>query len=52
LRSGTSELAVGQAKALRILVRIAPATAYRLMNTTVEKSLPDKPAPATAPRNN
>lgn len=52
LRSGTSELAVGQAKALRILVRIAPATAYRLMNTTVEKSLPAKPAPATAPRNN
>jgi uncharacterized oxidoreductase len=50
LRSGRSELAVGQAKALSILARIAPVTAYRLMNTTVEKSLPATPAPASAVR--
>lgn len=47
LRSGKSELAVGQAKALSILARVAPATSYRLMNTTVEKTLPFPSAPAS-----
>lgn len=50
LRSGKSELRVGQAKALGVAARLAPATVYRLMNTAGEKSLP-RTTTATEPAN-